>query len=151
MFTSLHFYGRAKMESLMDTPALWPWVVYCGAVMVVVAGMVLTSYVLGERHRGTAAGEPYESGIVSTGSARLRMSVKFYLVAVFFVIFDLESVFIFAWAICCRQAGWAGYVEILVFIAILVAALAYLWREGALDWAPGRKLDQPRQPGGDGS
>ncbi len=151
MLTRLQLFGRAKRESVVDPPILWPWVAYCAAVIVVVAGMVLTSYVLGERHRGQATGEPYESGIVSTGSARLRMSVKFYLVAVFFVIFDLESAFLFAWAICVRQAGWAGYVEILVFIAILVAALAYLWREGALDWAPGRPLDQPRQPGGDGS
>jgi len=122
----------------MDAPLLWPWVVYCAAVIIVVAGMLLTSYVLGERHSGRAAGEPYESGIVPTGSARLRLSVKFYLVAVFFVIFDLESVFIFAWAVCVRQAGWAGYVEILVFIAVLAAVLAYLWREGALDWAPRR-------------
>ncbi len=131
----------------MDT-VLWPWVVYCAAVAVVVAGMVLTSYILGERHKGKARGQPYESGIVSTGSARLRMSVKFYLVAVFFVIFDLESVFIFAWAICVRQAGWAGYVEILVFIAILVATLAYLWKEGALDWASGGRSDGARQQGG---
>ncbi len=127
---------------------LWPWVVYCAAVAVTVAGMVLTSYVLGERHRGKATGLPYESGIVSTGSARLRMSVKFYLMAVFFVIFDLESVFIFAWAVCVRQAGWAGYVEILVFIAILVATLAYLWKEGALDWASGSKSDGMGQQGG---
>jgi len=126
------------MESVMDAPLLWPWVVYCAAVIIVVAGMLLTSYVLGERHSGRAAGEPYESVIVPTGSARLRLSVKFYLVAVFFVIFDLESVFIFAWAVCVRQAGWAGYVEILVFIAVLAAVLAYLWREGALDWAPRR-------------
>jgi len=91
---------------------------------------------------GDVAGA-YESGIVSTGSARLRMSVKFHLVAVFFVIF--------AWVICFRQAGWAGYVEILVFIGILVAALVYLWREGALDWAPGRKLDRAPERGGDGS
>jgi NADH-quinone oxidoreductase subunit A len=69
----------------------------------------------------------------------LRLSVNFYLVAVFFVIFDLESVFIFAWAICVREAGWAGYVEIVVFVGILLAALAYLWREGALDWGPDQR------------
>ncbi len=135
----------------MDTPLLWPWLFYCAAVAVVVAGMVLTSYILGERHRGKATGQPYDSGIISTGSARLRMSVKFYLVAVFFVIFDLESVFIFAWAVCVRQTGWAGYVEILIFVAILVAALAYLWRDGALDWASGSTSSRARQPEKDGS
>jgi NADH-quinone oxidoreductase subunit A len=108
--------------------------VYAAAVIVLVGGMIGTSYVLGQRHRDRATGDPYESGIVSTGSARVRLSVKFYLVAMFFVIFDLEAVFLFAWAVAARELGWAGYAEALVFIGILVAALVYLWRRGALDW-----------------
>ena len=72
------------------------------------------------------------------------VSAKFYLVAMFFVIFDLEAVFIFAWAIAARELGWAGYCEILVFIAILLAALAYLWRLGALDWSPSRRTIRVR-------
>lgn len=135
----------------MEVPVLWPWAVYSAAVVALVGGMVFVSYVLGERHGGKSRGEPYESGIVSTGSARLRISVKFYLVAMFFVIFDLESAFIFAWAVCVRQAGWAGYVEILIFIAVLAAALAYLWREGALDWAAGRHSGRAVQPKGGGA
>jgi NADH-quinone oxidoreductase subunit A len=71
----------------------------------------------------------------SQPAQRMRVSVKFYLVAMFFVIFDLESVFIFAWAVSVRQVGWAGYVEVLAFVGVLVAALAYLWRHGALDWS----------------
>ena len=123
----------------MDTPighatTLWPLVVYFAAVIVLVTSMLALSSVLGQRHQGQATGEPYESGIVSTGSARVRLSADFYLVAMFFVIFDLEAVFIFAWAIAFRDVGWAGYVEVVVFIAILVAALCYLWRRGALDW-----------------
>lgn len=98
--------------------------------------MLAVSYVLGQRHDEHATGQPYESGILSEGSARVHVSAKFYLVAMFFVIFDLEAVFIFAWAIAARELGWAGYCEILVFIAILLAALAYLWRSGALDWSP---------------
>ena len=97
------------------------------------------SYVLGERHRGMATGQQFESGIVSVGDARLRFSAKFYLVAMLFVIFDLEAVFIFAWAISFREVGWAGYVEVLIFIGILLGALAYLWRVGALDWSPRRR------------
>lgn len=135
----------------METPLLWPALVYFAAVVIVVAGMLLLSYVLGERHRDPDTGKPYESGVASTGSARLRLSVKFYLVAMFFVIFDLESAFIVAWAICLRQAGWAGYLEIFVFIGILVAALAYLWREGALEWAPGRRMEPASQRGRDDS
>ncbi len=108
--------------------------VYFFAVVALVAFMILLSSVLGERHRERATGEPYESGIVSTGTARVRFDVKFYLVAVFFVVFDLEAVFIFAWAVSIRELKWAGYVEILVFIGVLIAALVYLWRLGALEW-----------------
>ena len=128
------------MNALAEvTPPLWPFVVYVLAVLVLVAGMMLTSWLLGERHRDRATDEPYESGIVSTGSARLRSPARFYLIAMFFVIFDLEAVFIFAWAVSARESGWAGYVEVLIFIGILVAALAWLWRVGALDWGPARR------------
>jgi NADH-quinone oxidoreductase subunit A len=113
---------------------LWPLVAYFCAVLFVVAAMLGLPAILGQRHMDPATGQPYESGIVSTGSARLRLSADFYLVAMFFVIFDLEAVFLFAWAIAFREAGWAGYIEILVFVGILVAALGYLWRLGALDW-----------------
>lgn len=122
--------------------SLWPLAVYFMLVIVVAAGMIGVSYFLGERHQEKATGEPYESGISTTGSARLRLSAKFYLIAMFFVIFDLEAAFIFAWAIAFRQLGWLGYAEVVLFIGILLAALVYLWREGALDWGTNR-----RQPG----
>lgn len=98
--------------------------------------MIALSYVLGERHKERATDAPYESGVVSFGSARLRLSAKFYLVALFFVIFDLEATFIFAWAVALYDVGWKGYIEMSVFIVILFAALIYLWRLGALDWNP---------------
>lgn len=113
---------------------LWPIVVYFVAVLALVASMLVVSYLLGQRHAGGATGEPYESGIVSTGSSQLRFSVKFYLVAMLFVIFDLEVAFIIAWAIAFRELGWAGYLGVLFFIGVLVAALIYEWRLGALDW-----------------
>src|SRR5262249_7716977 len=96
--------------------------------------MLAVSYLLGQRHLGRATGEPYESGIVSTGSAQLRCPAQFYLVAMLFVIFDLEAVFIFAWAVAFRELGWAGYAGAMVFIGVIVAALIYAWRVGALDW-----------------
>ncbi|HEY9501611.1 MAG TPA: NADH-quinone oxidoreductase subunit A, partial [Pyrinomonadaceae bacterium] len=92
---------------------LWPIVVYFVAVLALVASMLVVSYLLGQRHTGGATGEPYESGIVSTGSSQLRFSVKFYLVAMLFVIFDLEVAFIIAWAIAFRELGWAGYLGVL--------------------------------------
>ena len=118
---------------------LWPLVLYFAAVIVLVAVMLGASYVLGSKHTAKAMVQPFESGIVSVGTARLRFPAKFYLVAMFFVIFDLEAVFVFAWAIALRQVGWAGYIEVLVFIGVLVAALVYLWRVGALDWGPRRE------------
>ncbi len=119
----------------MPTITFWPILVYFAAVLILVSGMMGLSYILGQRHRERATGQPYESGMITTGSARLRFDVKFYLNAMFFVIFDLEAAFIFAWAIAFRQVGWAGYIEIIVFIGILIAALIYLWKLGALDWS----------------
>jgi NADH-quinone oxidoreductase subunit A len=127
-----------------QTGNLWTLGVYFNVVLLLVATMLAVSYVLGQRHDEHATGQPYESGILSEGSARVHVSAKFYLVAMFFVIFDLETIFIFAWAIAARELGWVGYQEILVFIAILLAALAYLWRLGALDWNPSRRTIRVR-------
>jgi len=112
---------------------LWPLALYFFVVLAIVAAMVGISFFLGERHRQRTTGEPFESGISPTGSARLRFAARFYLIAVFFVIFDLEALFVFAWAVAVRELGWPGYVEIVVFIGILLAALVYLWRVGALE------------------
>ncbi len=120
----------------MTNPApLWPLALYAALVFILTAAMLGLSYLLGERHKERATGEPYESGIVPTGSAHLRLSVRYYLVAVFFVIFDLEAAFLFAWAVAFRQLGWAGYLEVIIFIGVLLAGLVYLWRSGALDWS----------------
>jgi NADH-quinone oxidoreductase subunit A len=97
--------------------------------------MLVISFFLGERHRERVTAEPYESGIKPTGSTGIRLSIKFYLIALFFVIFDVESIFIFAWAIAFRELGWAGYIEIIIFISVVVLTLIYLWAMGALDWA----------------
>jgi NADH-quinone oxidoreductase subunit A len=121
-------------NSPAELPDYWPLAVYFGAVLIIVTAMLLLSYFLGERHREKQTDEPYESGIASTGSARVRFDVKFYLIAMFFVIFDLEAVFIFAWAVSLRENGWPGFAEMLFFIGVLTATLVYLWRIGALEW-----------------
>lgn len=120
--------------TLADASALWPLGVYFAAVVVIVGLMITLSYSLGERHQEKQTAEPYESGIASTGSARVRFDIKFYLIAMFFVIFDLEAVFIFAWAVSIRETGWTGYAEMTIFIGVLTAALIYLWKLGALEW-----------------
>ena len=127
-----------------DTGSAGSLLLYTIMVLGLCAVMLGLSSLLGERTRRTrATDEPYESGIIATGGSRFRMSSQFYLVAMFFVIFDLEAVFIFAWAVSAREAGWPGLIEIGVFIGILVAALLYLWRRGARDWGP-----RGRQPAG---
>ena len=117
----------------------WPLAVYVVIVGMLAMAMLSLSFVLGQRHHDRATGSPYESGILSEGSARVRFSAKFYLIAMFFVIFDLEAVFLFAWAIAVRETRWAGYAEALLFITVLLATLLYLWRVGALDWRQGSR------------
>ena len=113
---------------------IWPLVAYFVFVIFLVAAVLAVSYLIGPRHSEAATGEPYEGGIVSEGSARVRLSVRYYMVAMFFVVFDLEAVFLFAWATAVRELGWAGYCEVVLFVGVLFAALAYLWKIGALDW-----------------
>jgi len=104
-------------------------------------GTIALSWILGQRHQNPELAEPYESGMPVTDSARLRFPSRFYLVAMFFVIFDLEVVFIFAWAIAFRDLGWAGYFAVLLFVLVLGVVLIYEWRTGALDFGPqGRKI-----------
>ena len=122
----------------MGPSSLWPLGVYLACAVGVVVVMVGASFLLGQRHEDRATGQPYESGIISEGSARLRMTSQFYLMAMLFVIFDLEAVFIFAWAVAVRELGWTGYTAISIFIVLLLAALLYLWRAGALSWGPAK-------------
>lgn len=113
---------------------LRPFLFYTSLVLTVVVTMLVLSYVLGQRTKGQYTDTPFESGIISVGSAQFRISVHFYLTAILFIIFDLEVVFLVAWAVAVREAGWPGFIEICVFISILMVALFYLWRVGALDW-----------------
>lgn len=123
---------------------LWPLVLYFACIVAVVAFMLWLSSLLGQHHRGRATGEIYESGLVSTGSVHVRYAAKFYLMAMFFVIFDLEAVFIYLYAVAFDGLSWTGYIEINIFIAILLVALFWLWRNGALDWGTIRHLKERR-------
>ncbi len=112
---------------------------YVCAICLMVGIMLGGSWALGPRRRGMADQAPFESGILPLHGTNVRISSQFYLIAMFFVIFDLEMVFVLAWAIAVRPAGWAGYAGMLEFLAVLSAALAYLWRSGGLDWRTGSK------------
>jgi NADH-quinone oxidoreductase subunit A len=127
---------------------LGPFTLYLGAVALVAAGMIAASAFLGTRHRETATGDPYESGVRTTGPARVRFAAHYYLVAMLFVIFDLEAVFLFAWAVGAKDLGVVAFVEILVFVGVLLVAWVWLWRVGALDWGPKRRPRVASLPGG---
>jgi NADH-quinone oxidoreductase subunit A len=118
----------------MNGETLGSLAIYGLAVFAIAGGMIGVSALLGERHHDKSKGEPYESGIAPTASGRLRVPVQYYLVAMLFVIFDLEAVYLYAWAIAVPEVGWLGFGEMAVFIGILAIALIYLWRVGALDW-----------------
>jgi NADH-quinone oxidoreductase subunit A len=119
----------------------WPFLVYAAAAFAIVVIMIALSYFLGERHHEKDTDEPYESGIPPTGNARLRFTSHFYLIAMFFVIFDLDAAFIMAWAVSFRELGLAGYLGVTVFILILIVVLVYELSIGALDFGPnGRRI-----------
>jgi NADH-quinone oxidoreductase subunit A len=112
---------------------LWPLLLYAIVVVFLLAAILFLSYMLGQHHRDRATNKPYEGGIEQTGSARLRFSAQFYLVAMLFVIFDVEAVFIILWALGFYDLGWPGYIGVSIFIAQLVVVLVYEWGIGALD------------------
>lgn len=112
---------------------LWPFLIYVAGIVFVLIVMYGLSYVLGERHMGPETDTPYESGIMVTGSARHRYPAQFYLIAILFVIFDLEVVFLVAWSIGAKGSGVPGYFGMLIFTVMLVVGLIYEWRMGAID------------------
>lgn len=115
------------------TPA-WAVAFYILLALVTLGAMLVVPQLLGQRHTGRTTGDRYESGLPPAGGLPKRFSISFYLVAILFVVFDLEAAFIFAWATVARQAGWSGYIEMVVFVVLLFAGLVYLWATGALDW-----------------
>jgi NADH-quinone oxidoreductase subunit A len=98
------------------------------------AGNVFLSQFLGPRNPTAEKLAPYECGMPPVGDARERMSVRFYLVAMIFLLFDIEIAFLYPWAVALRDLQWTGFVQILVFFMILLAGYVYVWRKGALDW-----------------
>ena len=131
-----YYYHRIPRRDGIESSSteIWPLAVYTLLVILLVIAMLVVSWLLGQRRREDATNDPFESGIVSVCSSQVRISVEFYLVAIFFVIFDLEAVFIFAWAVAFFELGWKGYISMLIFIGVLGLALIYAWRIGGLDW-----------------
>ncbi|MBL8037958.1 MAG: NADH-quinone oxidoreductase subunit A [Nitrospira sp.] len=125
----------------MVDESIWQICVYGLCVGVVIAVMLGLPPLLGERYWRkaerrfeSATGIPYECGIRPTGNAQVRPPVQYYLIAMFFVIFDVEAAYLYAWAVAVPETGWLGFIEVTIFVAVLLVSLAYLWLTGALDW-----------------
>jgi len=127
------------MLLLIRDITFWPLIVFASAVISLVGIMIGLSYVLGERHKEKATDDPFESGIPPTGDARHRFTSGFYIIAMFFVIFDLDAAFIMLWAVSFRELGLSGYIGMLIFIGLLVVLLIYELSIGALDFGPNGK------------
>ena len=130
-----------------------PFLLYALVVAALIAVTLTAAWFVGAKARhGGAQDIPYESGIVPVGEAEdSRLSIEFFLIAMFFVIFDLETIFIIAWAVAFFDLGWRGYVGASIFIGVLLVALVYEYRTGALDWGiKSRFLRAPRYAQKDG-
>jgi NADH-quinone oxidoreductase subunit A len=105
-----------------------------GFAAIIVTVMCSASMLLGPHHMNAVKGQVFECGNPPTGPARERFSVRFYLVAILFIVFDVEVVFMYPWAIVFRRLGVPGLIEMMVFIGVLAGGLAYVWKKGALAW-----------------
>ena len=117
-------------------PGMFSLIVYTVLVFALTAVLLILTRWLGQRKPHNEKERAYESGIIPTGAARLCYPVPFFMVAIFFLIFDVEGAYIFSWAIAGRQLGWAGWLQIGFFIVVLIAGLIYIWVKGGLAWGP---------------
>jgi NADH-quinone oxidoreductase subunit A len=120
-------------------PGVFSLMVYTLIVLAVMAVLLGLISWLGEKKEDPEKSRAYESGIIPTGDARLRYPVPFFLIAIFFLLFDVEGAFIFSWAIAWERLGWTGWFQISFFIILLLLGLVYVWRKGGLEWGPASK------------
>jgi len=113
----------------------FPVVVQTVLAVLVAAALITISFALGKRVKDRVKDSPYECGMAPTGSARERFSVKFYLIAIVFILFDIEAVFLYPWAVVYRELKMFAFVEMLLFIVLILCGFFYVWKKGALDWS----------------
>src|ERR1700732_3958379 len=116
------------------TEVYFPVLIQALVAMALAAGLLTVSYLLGKRVKNKVKDMPYESGIVPTGDARQRFSVKFYLVGMLFILFDIEAIFLYPWVVVYRDLRMFGFFEMLVFVILILSGFFYIWKKGALDW-----------------
>src|ERR1700759_4250594 len=112
----------------------FPILVQVVIAAVLAAALIAISYIFGKKVRNRVKDMPYESGIVPTGDARQRFSVKFYLVAMLFILFDIEAIFLYPWVVVFREFKMLAFVEMVIFVVLVLSGFLYMWKKGALDW-----------------
>jgi len=114
--------------------AYLPLLVLFGLALVTAFGMVAASRILNPRRPTPQKEMPYESGMIPLGDTRARFSVKFYMVAISFIVFDLETIFLIPWAVQMRELGWGPFLAMTLFVIVLAVGLLYEWKKGGLEW-----------------
>ena len=117
------------------TEVYFPVLVQAIIAMALAAGLLSVSFLLGKKVRNRVKDMPYESGITPTGDARQRFSVKFYLVGMLFILFDIEAIFLYPWVVVFRELKMFAFVEMLIFVILILSGFFYIWKKGALDWS----------------
>src|SRR5215468_12422975 len=117
------------------TELYFPVLLQALIAMALAAGLLTVSYLLGKKVRNRVKDMPYESGITPTGDARERFSVKFYLVGMLFILFDIEAIFLYPWVVVYRELKMFGFFEMFIFVVLILIGFFYVWKKGALDWA----------------
>jgi NADH-quinone oxidoreductase subunit A len=131
------------IQSVVGGTLLSPWnpgifslILYTIFVVAIIATLLSIYSRLGEKKPTPEKLRPYECGIIPTGTARLKYPIPFYLIAIFFLLFDVEAAFIFSWAVACKELGWTGWLQMSYFIFVLLIGLVYIWKKGGLEWGP---------------
>lgn len=141
--------GRAAIDHM---PTTYPEIYFPVLVQILIAvgiatGLIAASTALGKRARSPQKDTPYESGMAPVGSANERFSVKFYLVGMIFILFDIEAVFLYPWAVVYRKLKLFGFFEMALFVALVLIGFFYVWKKGVLDWAPKDKQEMQKGAG----
>lgn len=122
----------------------FPVLVQAVLAIVIAAALVTLSFAIGRKLKNKVKDMPYECGIAPTGDAQHRFSVKFYLVAMLFILFDIEAIFLYPWAVVFKQLKMFGFMEMFIFVILVLAGFFFIWKKGVLDWAHGPDTDEPR-------
>jgi NADH-quinone oxidoreductase subunit A len=123
---------------MQPLPEYYSLIIYTLATLLLVGGMLIAAWWLGAKKTNRNKKLAYESGVIPTGSARLPLYIPFYLIAIFFIVFDVETAFIFTWAVAWEELGLGGLIHITFFIVALLLGLVWIWLRGGLEWGPSR-------------